>query len=369
MSTVEVPTPRGEKARETAPADTRSKPIYLFAAIGFVLLIVALQGWIRWFASASFNPTIRTGPDHYGMLWYLRGLEALSAASTVFLFGLFVVRPLVRERRLSFDGKLVIGMMVGYFWEPMVNYYNFTFAFNAHGVNFGTWANYIPGFSYPHQAYLPDGTLYAMPQYVYSGVLLSLIGAWWLRYARERVRWFGPMGRWIALFFGLALIWMPFEYLFFILPKVWIYASVVPGLSLFAGTWHQFPLYEGFIMALFGCGVTFLRVTRDDQGRTFVERGDESVPRRWRGTVSLFAVSGAVCLWTGISYFGPWTWLQVQATSTARNAPSYMRGDSCGTGTPRACPGALVPIPHRGSIAIGPHDPRLPASVRAAQGH
>jgi hypothetical protein len=122
-------------------------------------------------------------------------------------------------------------------------------------------------------------------------------------------------------------------------------------------------------MALFGCGVTFLRVTRDDQGRTFVERGDESVPRRWRSTVSLFAVSGAICLWTGISYFGPWTWLQVQATSTARNAPSYMRGDSCGTGTPRACPNTAVPIPHRGSIAIPPNDPRLPAWVRAIQGN
>jgi Spirocyclase AveC-like len=212
-------------------------------------------------------PAIRTGPDHYGMLWYLRGLEALSAASTVFLFGLFVIRPLIRECRMSFDGKLVIGMMIGYFWEPMVNYYNFTFAFNAHGVNFGTWANFIPGFSYPHQAYLPDGTLYAMPQYVYSGVLLSLIGAWWLRYAREHITRFGPMGRWIGLFFGLAPIWMPFEYVFFILPKVWIYESVVPSLSLFAGTWHQFPIYEGFIMALFGCGMTFLRVTRADQGR------------------------------------------------------------------------------------------------------
>jgi hypothetical protein len=356
------------RPRVEAPAGAQPKPVYLFAAVGVLLAVLAAQGWIRWLLSDEFNPTIRIGPDHYDHLTYLRILEAVSVASTVYLAWRFIFKPWRRHGEISFDGKLVIGMMVGYFWEPMVNYYNFTFAFNAHGVNFGTWANYIPGFTYPNQQILPDGTLYALPQYVYSGVLLSLTGAWWLRWSAKRFPALGPLSRWGALFFLLALIWMPFEYVFFILPQVWVYASVVSSLSLFDGTAHQFPVYEGLIMALFGCGVTFLRVSRDDRGRTFAEGGIDSIAPRWRNKVSVFAVSGLVCLWTGLSYFGPWTWLQVQADSTIKNAPSYVRSGICGGGSDYACPGGDVPIPSRGSVHLTPDDPRLPADVRQTQG-
>ena len=164
-----------------------------------------------------------------------------------------------------------------------------------------------------------------------------------------------------------VMIWLPFEYFLFILPHVWNYASVVSVLSLFDGTYHQFPIYEGFIMAGFGCGVTFLRVTRDDRGRTFVEKGSDSIPPRWRNKVSVLAVSGVVMLWTGLSYFGPWTWLQVQADSGAA-LPSYMRNGICGAGTDQACPSGAVPLPNRESIKTPPDDPRLPESAREIQG-
>lgn len=349
--------------------NTESKPIWWFAVLGAILLVVAAQGWLRWFVSDDFGQPIPAGPDHYPYLWYLRGLEIASAASTVYLCWRFLIKPWITEGKVSFDGKLVIGMMIGYFWEPMVNFYNYTFAMNAHSISWGTWSNYIPGFRYPGQAHFPDGLLYALPQYVYSGVLLSLIGAWWLRFSERKFPQLGQISRWVALFFLLAGIWMPFEFALFIVPQVWIYQGVVGSLSLFPGTVYQFPLYEGFIMALFGCGVTFLRVTRNDRGETFVEGGLQSISARWRNKVSTLAVTGVVCLWTGVSYFGPWTWLQVQNDSTAVNSPSYLRSGICGGGTDMACPDRSVPIPSRTSIRIGPADPRLPQSVRDAQGN
>jgi hypothetical protein len=350
-------------------ASPPSKPIYWFAVLGAILLVVAAQGWLRWILSDDFGQPIPAGPDHYPYLWFLRTLEVASAASTVYLAWRFLFKPWIRDKRVSFDGKLVIGMMVGYFWEPMVNFYNFTFAMNAHSISWGTWADYIPGFRYPGQAHFPDGLLYALPQYVYSGVVLSLIGAWWLRWSATRIPRASELTRWVGLFFLLALIWMPFEFLFFILPQVWIYQSTVSSLSLFAGTIYQFPLYEGFIMALFGLGVTYLRVTRNDRGETFVERGSMSIAPRWRNKVSTLAVVGAVCLWTGVSYFGPWTWIQVQADATAENSPSYLRSGICGGGTDMACPGQWVPIPSRTSIRIGPTDPRLPQEVIDSRGN
>jgi hypothetical protein len=345
-----------------------SKPIYWFAALGVVLLVVAAQGWLRWIFSTDFGQPIPTGSDHYPYLWYLRAFEAASVAATGYLCWRFLIKPWIRDGKVSFDGKLVIGMMIGYFWEPMVNFYNFTFAFNAYSISFGTWANYIPGFRYPGQEHLPDGLLYALPQYVYSGVLLSLIGAWWLRWSSAKLPRWSELGRWAGLFFLLALIWMPFEFFLIIVPQVWTYQSTVSSLSLFSGTIYQFPLYEGFIMALFGCGVTYLRVTRNDRGETFVEHGVEAISPRWRNKVSTLAVVGAVCLWTGVSYFGPWTWLQVQTDATAKNAPSYLRSGICGGGTDTACPGKFVPIPSRTSIRISPTDPALPAAARDAQG-
>lgn len=354
---------------EPVRSGTESKPVLWFAVLGAILLVVAAQGWLRWFFSDEFGRPIPTGPDHYPYLWFLRALEAASVATTIYLCWRFLIKPWITEGKVSFDGKLVIGMMIGYFWEPMVNFYNFTFAFNAHSFSFGTWSNYIPGFRYPGQEHLPDGLLYALPQYVYSGVLLSLIGAWWLRFSASRLPRLSEISRWAALFFILALIWMPFEFLFFILPQVWIYQSAVSSLSLFAGTIYQFPIYEGFIMALFGLGVTYLRVSRNDRGETFAEVGLQSISPRWRNKMSTLAVTGVVCLWTGISYFGPWTWLQVQADATAGNSPSYMRSGICGGGTDMACPDRAVPIPSRTSIRIGPHDPRLPHSVRDLQGN
>jgi hypothetical protein len=346
-----------------------SKPIYWFAAVGAFLLVVAAQGWLRWFLSDEFGQPIPAGPDHYPYLWYLRTLEAASVATTFYLMWRFLIKPWWRDKKVSFDGKLVIGMMVGYFWEPMVNFYNFTFAMNARSISWGTWANYIPGFRYPGQAHFPDGLLYALPQYVYSGVLLSLIGAWWLKWSHTKFPRLTQLGQWAGLFFLLALIWLPFEFVFFIVPKVWIYQSTVSALSLFSGTVYQLPLYEGFIMAFFGCGVTFLRVTRNDKGETFADRGSDSISPRWRNKVSTLAVTGVVCLWTGLSYFGPWTWLQVQADATAKNTPSYVRSGICGGDTDMACPGKYVPIPSRTSIRIGPSDPRLPQDIRDSRGN
>jgi hypothetical protein len=333
----------------------------LFATLGAVTFAIAISGWIRWFLSDDFNPPTPGGPDRYQHLTYLRCLEIGSALVAVYLAWHFVARPWIREHRLSFDGKLVLGMIAAYFWEPMVNFYNYTFAMNTHSINFGTWADFIPGFTYPNQRFFPDGTLYALPQYMYSGATLSLLGGWWMAYSARRLPRLSTISAWWILFVAMAVIWLPFEYFFFIRPQVWVYASTVPNLTLFDGTLHQLPLYEGFIMAGFGCGLTLLRITRDDRGHSFVEKGIDEVPMRWRNAVSTLAVAGAVCVWTGFSYYAPFTWLQVQANQgIEEHIPSYLRAGICGEGTDYACPDSRVPVPRRDTtLQIRPDDPRL----------
>ncbi len=260
-------------------------------------------------------------------------------------------------------------MMVGYFWEPMVNFYNFTLRVQRAQLQLRDLGQLHSRVQIPRSGASAGRPAIRVAAIRLFGSAAVTDRAWWLRLSAARLPRLSDITRWAALFVLLALIWMPFEFLLFILPQVWIYQSTVSSLSLFSGTVYQFPVYEGFIMALFGLGVTYLRVSRNDRGETFIEGGLQSISPRWRNKISTLAVTGVVCLWTGISYFGPWTWLQVQADSTAGNSPSYMRSGICGGGTDIACPDRSVPIPSRTSVRIGPKDPLLPQSVRDAQGN
>lgn len=62
----------------------------------------------------------------------------------------WVVRPLVRERRLSFDGMLFVCWSAWYwFWDPFGNYLSITYSYNAWIPNTGSWTNDIPGWNTP----------------------------------------------------------------------------------------------------------------------------------------------------------------------------------------------------------------------------
>ena len=112
-----------------------------------------------------------------------------------------------------------------------------------------------------------------------------------------------------------------------------------------------------------------LRYFRDDQRRSFAERGVSRMPigSRAKRALSLLAVIGAVhsAMLTYYVVYLPFT----LRAGTAPALPSYFRAGICGEGTDYACPSRdHVPIPSRSSLHIAPDDPRLPPSVRDRQG-
>jgi len=73
-----------------------------------------------------------------------------------------------------------------YWQDPMSNYYSFGIAYNAGFWNRGSWANFIPGFSYPGMERFPEAPLWVGTTYVWFNVLFPVaFAAVWLRLDRR----------------------------------------------------------------------------------------------------------------------------------------------------------------------------------------
>lgn len=78
-------------------------------------------------------------------------------------------------------------------------------------------------------------------------------------------------------------------------------------------------------MAAFAVGWTYFRISWRERGRPFCAGGLArlAVGGRTKTTLEFLAVVGFGAAWVFVTYFGPWSWLSVNADSVAR-LPSYM---------------------------------------------
>jgi hypothetical protein len=229
----------------------------------------------------------------------LRSTEVLSTAVFALLLWWSLIRPWRRRRVITLDGKLFIGGVFASACDVMISFFNPTWAFNAHAVSLGTWANSFPGYGSPGQDNLPWGMLWC-PAYIFLGLGAALVGSAILRRLRA---WFPAMTT-VGLF---ALTLLVFYAIAFLLENVWIrgdvynYVSVPSSLTLWAG---QLPLYSPLLLGLYGLAFTWLRDTQDDRGRSAVERDLDEVPvgPRARTVVSTLAVCGYAFVSVLITY-------------------------------------------------------------------
>jgi hypothetical protein len=261
----------------------------------------------------------------------LRSTEVLSTGVFVVLLWWSLIRPWRRRRAITLDGKLFIGGVFASACDVMISFFNPTWAFNAHAVSLGTWANSFPGYGSPGQDNLPWGMLWCLPAYIFLGLGAALVGSAILRRLRA---WFPAMST-VGLF-GLVLL--AFYAIAFLLENLWIrgdvynYVSVPSSLTLWAGTTHQLPLYSPLLLGLYGLAFTWLRESKDDRGRSAVERDVDELPvgPRAKTVVSTLAVCGFAFVSVLITYQLPWSWLAMRGDSHPTLA-SYMRsGIYCG---------------------------------------
>ncbi|MCX4092753.1 spirocyclase AveC family protein [Nocardia sp. alder85J] len=343
------------------PARSGVTPVRLWAALGGLILAFQLYVWIRWITGPNFV-RVPKGPSDPPTL-----MKAILLTWTiVILVGLpvglywFIVRPWRRERRITTDGMLLVACGLLFFQDPLLNYVNTWSTYNTWMWNRGSWVLDIPGWrSFGEPGHMmAEPLLMNAPGYSYGVLLCTILGCWVMRRTKKQWPNIGNAG-----LIGVLIVWSIFfdlviEGLFLMPMGLFTYPGAIKSLSINAGHYYQWPVYEGLMWGAVQAGLCALRYFTDDRGRTFVERGLERV--RGRTVTQQFtrflAIFAACSTFFFVFYNLPAQWFGMHAESWPADIQkrSYFMMGICGDGTGRLCPDPALPIPARNSITIGP---------------
>jgi hypothetical protein len=314
----------------------------LLGAAGVTVIVVCL---VRWVTSPEFVPT-PTGPDPF------TGWRFVSAQ--VIQYGLFLsagfwvvtrlVVPVIRERRLGFDGKLVIAGLLGGFIEPLGSYFSIALLYNAHLPNLGSWAQFIPGWRTPNAAHFVQPPLFILGAYVWWFAGFAFLAGWFLdrlgrRFPDRSNLWlFTVLG---ASAFTFALVFEAWV----VQSEIYMYPAMPSGFALWAGTTHQYSMWTPVFGAFLLTGLAALRHFRGENGECFADRGTQALrlPGWARQTASTLAIVGFAHLWVVGTWMVPFNLIIALHPQTTAHVPSYLRDGMCGPGTVNPCPGEGLP--------------------------
>jgi len=344
---------------------TPAYPVKFFSVLGVIVAAVYAEVLFRWVTGPYFKAS-PVGADAIPAweLNLIRFSEVFCAALILLFLWILLVKPWIRDKRISWDGMLMLSLLSMWVLDPICNYFNFTFMYNAYWINRGSWCLYLPGWQSPRGSNLPEPFFLMGGIYLWWTTINVLVFSWTLRKLRL---WMPTYSMLVHIPIGYAVICaldMILE-----LPACFTGLFAYPGApawaTLWAGTPHQFPLYETFFMNFNYTSIGLLRFYRDDKGESWAEKGVSrmNLSASAKTTLRFFALVGFCNVSYFIVYFMPYNWMAMQA-DTFPKYPSYMRYEICGQGTPYACPSREVPVQSRHSLAIGPDDPRLSPTAR-----
>jgi hypothetical protein len=338
---------------EAADVRTASavKPVQLWAWAGGLILAVQLFVWAKWITGPYFV-RVPPGPSDPPTLMK----TVLIIWTGVIMIGLpislwhFIWKPWRRERRITTDGMLLVAMGFLFFQDPLLNYFNTWCTYNTWMWNRGSWVMDVPGWVSWNQpgAMMAEPLLMNAPGYSYGVLICTILGCWVMR--RAKLRWPnigvpGLLGVLIVFTFFFDIV---MEGLFLMPMGLFTYPGAIQSLSLFPGTYHQYPVYEGLMWGAVQAGFCSLRFFTDDRGRTFVERGLERVEGGWakKQWMRFLAIFAALSMFFFVFYTIPAQWLAMHADPwpTDIQKRSYFTMGICGEGTGRLCPNPALPI-------------------------
>jgi hypothetical protein len=339
-----------------AQAQSKVKPVQVWAAVGGAVLAFQIYVWIRWVSGPYFE-RVPAGPTELPTLMKV-ALIGNNIALLILLpvsIWWFLIRPWRRERRITLDGMLMVSMGLMMFQDPLLNYFNTWCTYNTWLWNRGAWSSNIPGWVSPetpgHQ--VPEPLLSNVPGYAGGMILITIVGCWVMR--KIKARWPGITNvRLILATYGIAIVFdFVMEGLILLPTGIFTYPGAIRAVSINAGTYYQWPIYEGLMWGGVQAALCCLRFFTDDRGRTIVERGLEQV----RGGVvkqqitRFLAIFAAVSACFFIFYNVPAQWFGMHSDPWPEDhlKRSYFNGGICGDGTDVPCPDPTLPIPTKRS--------------------
>ena len=348
-----------------------SSSIKIWATVGAVFLALTVYLFVRWVSGPYFEP-VASGPSEPPMYMKI----PLIANAVVLWIGLpfalwfFIIRPWWRERRITLDGMLLVSMALMMFQDPMLNYYSTWCTYNAWLFNRGSWAPYIPGWVAHEEPghTVPEPLLTNIPGYMYGVLLLTIVGCALMR--KIKSRWPGISNlRLVLVTYAIAIVFdFIMEGLILLPIGFYSYPGAIQSLSINAGTYYQYPIYEGFMWGGVQAALCCLRFFTDDRGRTVVERGLDQIRGGFvkQQFVRFLAIFGGVSACFFLFYNVPATWLGTQADPWPEDVQkrSYFNPGICGDGTDRPCPNPDLPLTtHRSGFVNHDGELVLPEGV------
>ncbi len=335
-------------------------PIHLWASLGGLILAAQVIIWALWITGPSFE-RVPAGPSDPPAL--MKGV--LVTWTTVIMLGLpvgiyyFIVRPWRRERRITTDGMLLVSFGLLFFQDPLLNYFNTWSTYNTWLWNMGSWVQHVPGWMSWGEpgAMMAEPILMNAPGYSYGVLLCTILGCAVMRKAKARwpnINNIQLIGVLIVFTFFFDLV---MEGMFLMPMGLFTYPGAIQSFSINAGTYYQWPLYEGLMWGGVQAGFCSLRFFTDDRGRTFVERGLERVQGGYvkQQFVRFLSIFAACSMFFFVFYNLPAQWFAMHADPWPEDIKkrSYFTMGICGEGTGRFCPDPALPIMTNKSAYIG----------------
>ena len=322
--------------------------VVVWATVGALFLALTLYVWTAWITGPDFKPTLPTEPLSSTQRAVVFWNQLVFTAITVVCVVGWVVLPKIRTGRFSFMGLLVLASATTYWLDPISNYYSFGIAYNSGFWNRGSWANSIPGFSYPGQGRFPEAPFWVGTTYVWFNVAFPALFAMVWRWADRRLPQLGMSSLIVALLLCMFIVDVAQEVLYLRM-GLYSYVGATQRLSVFGGHYYQFPICIGVITAFFFLGVAWIIHSRDDRGNCYVHRGLETLGTYPRTTtlVRFLALVGFMNVLTLGTYFIPVQWMYTHGDAIPADTPAYLRNNLCGEHAGFPCPGPGVPIPRR----------------------
>ncbi|MFN8101299.1 MAG: spirocyclase AveC family protein [Mycobacterium sp.] len=335
--------------------EKKVRPVVIWATAGGLLLALQIYVWTRWVTGPYFV-RVPQGPSDPPM--YMKTMLTINAAAMVILLPLtvywFLIRPWVRERRFTLDGLLFVSCALFFFQDPFLNYVNTWCTYNTWLWNRGSWSSHVPGWVSPEE----PGRQVAEPLLInatgYGMVMFFAIAGCWLM-RRMKNRWPGMSNLKLMLATYAAAIVLDFGLeAGFMLPfGLYTYPGAIRSVSVFADTYHQWPVYEGLMWGGVMTALACLRFFTDDRGRTIVERGLDQV--RGGFAKQQFIRFLAIFAFTSSAFFflynvpAQWFALHSDPWPADHQKRSYFNGGICGDGSDTPCPDPILPIPTKRS--------------------
>jgi hypothetical protein len=278
----------------------------------------------RWLAGGVSSVSPGDDPMPTAQLVLMHALEWIQFAAFLAIVGWVVVRPLIQRRPLGFDGLFVIAAFLLNYWDVMDNYWTFSFQYNAHHLNVGSWGGYIPGWQSPQPELwvVPIGFVFGA--YTWAFFLAVTSGCALLTYVQNRHPSWGPVRAFGLVFVSNMFIEAIAENVYL---RIGAIANIRPyeALTLWDGTQFAWPVYNPILFSLVWTTLTAFRWYRDQDGLTFVERGlPAGRTGQYPSTIlRFFAIFAFLQVTYLLLYFLPWNVFAAMRTAPPNVFPSY----------------------------------------------